>query len=147
MADRIFAALWLVVTVAFAWAARDYQAQFAYEPIGPRAFPWLLAAISAACALWLLLRPGRLAETLGGLPPGGVRRAVVFALALLAYALLFEPLGFPLATVIATVAIGRLFDGSWTRLVIAGAALGVGLYVLFDRVLDVTLPLGELWRA
>jgi putative tricarboxylic transport membrane protein len=147
MADRIFAALWLVVTAAFAWAARDYQAQFAYEPIGPRAFPWLLAAISAACALWLLLRPQQVAETLPGLPPGGLPRAGVFALALVAYALLFEPIGFPLSTVIATVAIGRLFGGSWWKLVVAGVVLGLGLYILFDRVLDVTVPLGELWRT
>lgn len=145
MADRIFAAVWLALTAAYAYAARDYVAPYSYEPIGPRAFPMLLAAISAACSLWLLVRPGRFAETLEGLPPGGLPRAIGLAAVLLGYGIAFEWLGFPLATVLATLAIGRLFGGAWMKMLVAGACLGVGLYVLFDTLLDVTVPLGSIW--
>lgn len=145
MADRIFAAVWLALTAAYAFAARDYVAQYSYEPIGPRAFPLLLAAISAACSAWLLVRPARFAETLHGLPAGGLPKAVVLSLALLGYGIVFEWLGFPLATLLVTLAIGRLFGGKWVTLLVAGAGLGVGLYVLFDRMLDVTIPLGSVW--
>ena len=41
--------------------------------------------------------------------------------------------------------IGRFFGGTWGKLVIGGALLGVSLYLLFDRVLDVTLPLGTVF--
>jgi hypothetical protein len=37
-----------------------------------------------------------------------------------------------------------VFGGAWHQVVIAGAALGVGLYFGFDRLLDVTLPAGPL---
>jgi putative tricarboxylic transport membrane protein len=147
MVDRLFAGVWFVLTLGFAYAAKGYEAQFSYEPIGPRAFPWLLAAISAVCALWLLLRPQRIAETLPPLPEGGARRAALLIVALVAYAFLFEWLGFPAATVLATIAIGRLFGGGWPQVALAGVVLGVSLFLLFDTTLDVTLPLGRLWRS
>ena len=146
MVDRLFAGVWFLLTLGFAYAAKGYEAQFSYEPIGPRAFPWLLAAISAVCALWLLLRPRRIAETLPPLPEGGAPRAAILIVALVAYAFLFEWLGFPIATVLATIAIGRLFGGGWRQVALAGVVLGVSLFLLFDTTLDVTLPLGALWR-
>jgi putative tricarboxylic transport membrane protein len=147
MVDRIFAAVWLALTVVFAVVARTYEAQFSYEPIGPRAFPLLLAGVSLACSAWLLLRPKSIAETLAGLPPGGLAKALTLIAGLFAYAFLFEIVGFPLATLLVTLVVGRLFGGSWWKCAVAGVALGVGLYLLFDRALDVTLPLGSLWKA
>ena len=93
-----------------------------------------------------MLRPKRIAETLAPLPDGGLARAVLLMAGLFAYALLFEVIGFPLATVLMTVAIGRLFGGSWRQVALAGRRLGVSLFLLFDKLLDVTLPLGALWR-
>jgi putative tricarboxylic transport membrane protein len=145
MIDRIFAAVWLLLTIGFAAVARTYEAQYSYEPIGPRAFPLLLAAISAGCSLWLLLRPKAVMEQLAGLPEGGLRRALILIAAVVVYAFLFEAIGFPLATALMTIVVGRLFGGSWGGLAIAGVALGIALFVLFDRVLDVTLPLGAWW--
>ncbi len=147
MVDRIFAGVWLLLSLGFAAVARTYEAQYSYEPIGPRAFPMLLAAISAVCALWLLLRPKRIAETLPPLPEGGLQHAAVLIAGLFAYAFLFEWVGFAVATVLATLVIGRLFGGSWAQVAMAGVALGVSLFLLFDTTLDVTLPIGALWRG
>ena len=43
MSDRILGAACLVVAAGMAWAAQDYAAPISYEPVGPRAFPLLLA--------------------------------------------------------------------------------------------------------
>ena len=43
-----------------------------------------------------------------------------------------------------TVPIARLFGGSWKQGVITGLAMGVVLYLVFDRLLDVVLPAGLL---
>jgi putative tricarboxylic transport membrane protein len=145
MVDRVFAGIWLLLTLGFAAMASTYAAKYSYEPIGPRAFPLLLAGISGACALWLLVRPKALAETLAGLPEGGRVRAAVLIVGVFAYAFLFETIGFPLSTALMTIVIGRLFGGSWLWLAVAGAVMGISLYLLFDRLLDVTLPLGRLW--
>ena len=61
---------------------------------------------------------------------------------LLAYALTFELLGFPLATALMAFGVGKLFGGSSKACLISGIALGALLYVLFDLLLDVPLPLG-----
>jgi putative tricarboxylic transport membrane protein len=68
-------------------------------------------------------------------------------LVLFAYAALFLSLGFVFATVLVTIGVGRLFGGTWKQTVIGGTLLGIGLYVLFDILLDVALPVGDLWNA
>jgi len=60
------------------------------------------------------------------------------------YATLFEPLGFIPASVLFGIAMARLYDGSWRISLITGTAVAIGLYLLFDKVLDVPLPLGIL---
>jgi putative tricarboxylic transport membrane protein len=91
-----------------------------------------------------MVRPGPTAHW----PRDALARKVALMIALLlAYAFLFQPLGFIAATALMALGIGRLFGGSWKQGAIGGALLGMGLYVLFDVVLEVTLPLGDLWRA
>ena len=51
-------------------------------------------------------------------------------------------LGFPIATAILTVVIGMLFGATIPAAGISGAVLGILLWYAFDRLLDVTLPLG-----
>jgi putative tricarboxylic transport membrane protein len=152
MSDRILGAACLALAVGMAWVARGYVADFSYEPVGPRAFPLLLAGLLAVGGLWLLLRPGRGAApaagvaTLPGAPATPVRWGTVGAAGatIVAYALLFERLGFPLATALMSLPVGLAFGGRWRPTLAAGAALGLGMYLVFDRLLDVVLPSGLL---
>ena len=57
MSDRALGAACVLAWVARAAAARDYSAAFSYEPLGPRAFPMLLAVGLGLCGLWMLWRP------------------------------------------------------------------------------------------
>ncbi len=52
--------------------------------------------------------------------------------------------GFIVASALMTVPVARVFGGSWRQSVIAGVALGVSFFLLFDRVFDVILPAGLL---
>ncbi len=54
----------------------------------------------------------------------------------------FEWLGFPIATALLTMVIGMLFGATIPAAGISGAVLGILLWYAFDRLLDVTLPLG-----
>ncbi len=58
MSDRILGAACLVAGAGMAWAAHDYAAPISYEPVGPRAFPLLLAGLMALAGAWLVARPG-----------------------------------------------------------------------------------------
>jgi putative tricarboxylic transport membrane protein len=42
------------------------------------------------------------------------------------------------------VPVGIAFGGSWRQSLAGGAGLGLALYVLFDKLLDVVLPTGLL---
>jgi putative tricarboxylic transport membrane protein len=141
MSDRILGAACLVVAAGMAWAAKDYAAPISYEPVGPRAFPLLLSGLMAAAGGWLVLRPGR---HLSGLGLADVKTLGVAVVAVFAYALLFEKLGFTLATALMAVPVGMAFGGSWKQALAGGAGLGLVLYLLFDKLLDVILPTGLL---
>ncbi len=136
---RLFAASWLLFCAVLAVIAWGFQAPFAYDPVGPRAYPLLLLSLMAAGSLWLLLKPGLLEQTLN---TRAALRATLCVLTLLAYALLFETLGFVISTALAAFALGLLFTGRLLPCAISAVLMGVLLYVLFDYLLDVPLPLG-----
>ena len=53
MSDRVLGVACVVVAAGMAWAAKDYAAPISYEPVGPRAFPLLLATLMGIGGLWL----------------------------------------------------------------------------------------------
>lgn len=144
MSDRIFALAWLAVVAGVAWLGWKIEAPYNYEPIGPRAYPLLLCALMAGCAAWLLVKP----DAHAGWPRGTLRvKAIAFLAVLFGWALAFEPLGFMATTAIATTALGRVFGGSWKASFVSGLVSAFGLYLLFDRLLGVNLPLGRFFAA
>ncbi len=144
MGDRLLGAAFVALALVMGWMAQGYQAEFSYEPVGPRAFPLLLAAIMGAAGLWLVLRPARIAGA-GAAPLRRPALPVVLTMgAMLAYALLFQWLGFVLATALMALPVGRHFGGRLLPSLAAGLGLGLGLYLLFDKVFDVILPTGLL---
>jgi len=60
------------------------------------------------------------------------------------FAATFEPLGFILSSILIGVPMARLYGGRWLPGAIVVVAMSVLLYWLFDRVMDVPLPLGPL---
>lgn len=141
MSDRILGAACIAVGAAMAWAAKDYAAPISYEPVGPRAFPLLLAALLAVGGAWLLIRPGANDRWMREVPLKALGMMVV---AVFVYALLFQWLGFTLATIVMAVPVGMAFGGSLAQALVGGVSLGLVGYFLFDKVLDVVLPTGLL---
>lgn len=126
------------VMIAFGY---NLQAPFAYEPVGPRAFPLMAAGVIAICGLLLVLKPGQANTTEGS---GITRPILILAVCLLAYALLFQPVGFVISTALMMVPIAMVFGALWWQGAITGVVLAVSSYILFDKVLDVVLPVGPL---
>lgn len=146
MADRALGLVCLILAAGMAWLARGYEAPISYEPVGPAAFPLLLAGLMAALSLWLIVRPAPQGAEAEGEPLIGPATTKVLALVgvMLVYAVLFQWLGFIVATALMTVPVARVFGGTWRQSVIAGVALGVSFFLIFDRVFDVILPAGLL---
>lgn len=149
MSDRILGAVCVVVGAGMAWAAQGYAAEISYEPVGPRAFPLLLSGLMVVCGAWLVVRPGAAAGGAAGEGAGTARwqNLKPLALAVLAIAMyvsLFQWLGFPLATALMALPVGMAFGGNWRQSLAAGVGMGVVLYLMFDKLLDVILPTGLL---
>ena len=115
---------------------------FAYEPVGPKVFPVILAALMAVCCIGLIIRP----DLDVAWPDRAVLgKSVLLIAALLLYALAFTSLGFPVTTILMVLAVSRLFGANWKSATVSAVLIGVLGFVIFDRVLDVALPLGQLW--
>lgn len=141
MSDRILGAVCVVAAAAMAWSAQAYAPAFSYEPVGPRAFPRLLAGLMAISGAWLVFKPTLVSNPFG---KGTGKLIGLSVLTVFIYALLFEILGFSLATALMAVPVGMAFGGNWKQSLIGGMGLGLGLYLLFDKLLDVVLPSGVL---
>ncbi|GMV58203.1 tripartite tricarboxylate transporter TctB family protein [Betaproteobacteria bacterium PRO7] len=139
--DRILGAVCVATAVAMAGAASRYVPEISYEPIGPRAFPTLLAVLIGLAGAWLVIRPSRHS---GAVAAGRLPLLAGCMGAIFVYALLFRWLGFTLATALMAVPVGIAFGGNWRQSLAAGVGLGFGLYLLFDKLLDVVLPTGVL---
>lgn len=168
MADRILGICCMLLAAGMAWASHGYAAEISYEPVGPRAFPMVLATIFALIGAWLLVKGGRRAPVPAApasdaladpLPATGAAEAAtaivppaphnliavaMCAVAVLVYGALFQTLGFVLATALMTVPVAKAFGGTLKGGLIGGLVMGFGFYLLFDKVLDVILPTGVL---
>ncbi|WP_018992865.1 tripartite tricarboxylate transporter TctB family protein [Aromatoleum toluclasticum] len=141
MSERIFGGVLLLMSLAGIWIGWDLRPPVSYEPVGPRAFPLLVLALLGVCAVMLMRE--KTSDTVWA-PPPVLRRIGALFLIVLAYALLFDKLGFIVATALMTIPVARFFGGSWKQSVAGGLGLGVGMFIFFDRLLDVALPTG-LW--
>lgn len=200
MSDRIFGVLGMLLAAFFIWGALRIELSFISDPVGPRSFPILIAAVLGLSSLAILLRPDiepRWPETggildfaqiaiawglvalilpaglvelglgevaglssahlcllaapvvaaLAGRLFGGVSRLAEIALAALlmvAYSLALPEAGFLIATAwtaaVLTWRLGTTVPGS----VVAGVLTALGIYVLFHKVLGLSLSEGPL---
>ncbi|EKY3118438.1 tripartite tricarboxylate transporter TctB family protein [Cronobacter turicensis] len=139
MSDRIFAGIWILLCIGGLFVAWQIHSEYAYEPVGPRPFPMGIIALMLLCAVLLLLRRP---DVVAWPHHAVLQRLVVMVIVLLLYAWGFEWLGFPLATALLTAVIGMLFGAQLPAALVSGVVMGGVLWYAFDRLLDVTLPLG-----
>lgn len=137
LSDRIAGAILLAFAVWYWIAAGGYAVSYG-DPVGPAAFPRMLAVPLALFALFLVVRPDP--EPVWIHRSAAAKQAITIGI-LLVYPLLIEPLGFPLSTAVGTAVMTRVLGATWLQAVIFSLALGVGLFVLFDTLLGLPLPL------
>ncbi len=143
MSDRIVGLGLALLAAWYGWTAGDYQADFA-DPLGPSAFPRMLAPLIAALGLWLVFRPDPEPDWSGGMTL--VVQSVSVAL-MLAYALLIVPVGFLLATAVLAALLAAMLGARPLPAAASGAAVSVGTYLLFTELLELSLPTGTLFAG
>ncbi|MDX1654247.1 MAG: tripartite tricarboxylate transporter TctB family protein [Candidatus Competibacteraceae bacterium] len=142
LSDRIVGVLLLVLAIGYGLATGSFTSGFFSDSLGPAAFPRLLAILLGIASLYLILRPDPDADW-----PRG--RALIHQLftvgVLVAYAFLLELLGFLPTTFIALMVIALQLGRPLGAAALMGALGALGLFILFDLLLGLNLPLGSLF--
>ena len=142
MADRIFAGVLLLVAIGYTIIAFTViHAPFQYDPLGPESWPRILGIVAIPCILLILAKPDVASL---GLPAKTWGRLAALVVMLWAYAYLFQPLGFILATFVFCMALSLMLGSKIVPALSFSLGIGVVGYFLCTRLLDLNLPAGVL---
>lgn len=139
ISDRIFGLTCIALAALIAWRADLIQESFIQDPLGPKAFPYVIAAVIALAGLAVTLKPdiephwpqiGRLVE---------IAAAIVV---LAAYAQFLPIAGFVAATAVAAAYLSWRLGAQPVQAVLAGIAIAVGIYAVFHLALGLSLARG-----
>ena len=156
--DRIIVVCTVVLALLYFYGTSLIPSLQIGDPLGPKAFPYLIGIGLLVSAAWLLLetlQAGKAdsAETQeladqADMGPADHRHLLVIAgvVAWIAvYFALFEPVGFLLATPVALLGLMAYFNrNKWLANVSTSVLFPVGTYFLFSKVLGVNLAKGLL---
>jgi putative tricarboxylic transport membrane protein len=141
MIDRVFAAAILLLALGYGSIAFTLEAPFQYDPLGPGAWPSILTVVVALCAVGVLLRPDPD-------PSWGDARTLTrvgaMLVSLVAYAALFEPLGFIISTAVFCAGTALSLKARPLPALLFGLGLGVIGYLVGVELLSLNLPSGPL---
>jgi putative tricarboxylic transport membrane protein len=153
MADRVIFVCTLILAGIYFYATEKLPSLEIGDPLGPKAFPRLLTVGLLITAVVLLLEILRARKEPVRAAPKAIeepvdRRAYLViagaAVWTFLFFLVFEPLGFMLATSIFLLGLTNYFHrGKWVTNVLSSIGFAVGAYFLF-QVLGVNLPPGIL---
>lgn len=139
MSERFFIVIMFIAGGVYLYFGLKIEVPFAYEPLGPRAFPVLLGcSLLLLCLVNICLHSTPRFQLKGSVAKHG--------LAVLFYLLSFQLLGFMLATTITTYVIARIVGSSWMEGLLTGLVMAIFFYGIFHFLLGVPLPLGSLFR-
>jgi putative tricarboxylic transport membrane protein len=159
--DRIIVVCTVVLALLYFYGASLIPSLQIGDPLGPKAFPYLIGIGLLVSAAWLLLEtlqagksgvadPPDLADQAdqADRAPEDNRHLLVIAgvVAWIAfYFALFEPVGFLLATPVSLLGLMVYFNrNKWVANVLTSVLFPVGIYFLFSKVLGVNLAKGLL---
>ena len=141
--DRIFGAVMIIVALGYILSATTIQVPLFPDPMGPKAFPIMVAGGVIVCGLFILLRPDPEADW----PPASALITIAVAAAVMTgYAYSLKPLGFLIPTAIAASILSYQLSPRPVPAILTGVGLSVGLFVLFRYALDLGLqPVPKGW--
>lgn len=140
--DRWLALMLLALGATYGYAASLFTTTALGDPVGPSAFPLVLASFLVFFSLLLLIKPGPASFGFTGKP---FFRLGAVLLSLLGFVVLVEWLGFIITTIVTMTTLALIFQGPrWVSLLCA-VIFGVATYVIFDLGLGLSLPAGSLF--
>ena len=154
MTERVIFVCTLVLAGVYFYATEKLPSLEIGDPLGPKAFPRLLGlglVITAVMLLFEMLRARKTAPAAPAAAPADPkdRKAYLVVAAVagwtLLYFVMFEPLGYVIATTIYLLVLMCYFNkGKWTANVLTAVLFCTVSYVMFTKLLGVNLARGFL---
>jgi putative tricarboxylic transport membrane protein len=156
--DRIIVVCTVILALLYLYGNSLIPSLQIGDPLGPKAFPYLIGIGLLVSAAWLLLETWRTGNAHAAdlqeladptdVGPEDHRHLLVIAgvVAWIAfYFALFEPVGFLLATPVTLLGLMAYFNrNKWLANVLTSVLFPLGTYFLFSKVLGVNLAKGLL---
>jgi putative tricarboxylic transport membrane protein len=139
MSDRIFGGACIALSLLMMWATGLIQESFIQDPLGPKAFPLVIAGIMGLSGLVMIFKPDAEPHW-----PGMVKLAELLATVgvFIAYAEIMPRVGFVLSTAVATAFLIWRLGGSTRQALIGGVVTSIGIYAVFQHLLGLNLAKG-----
>jgi putative tricarboxylic transport membrane protein len=139
MSDRIFASICIALAALMGWGATIIEESFIQDPLGPKAFPLVIAVVLAACGVAMFLRPDED-------PVWPHRRKQIQLLwtigAMILYVQFLPVVGFLVATAIGAGFLSWQLGASVKQACWGGCSISVSIYVVFKLILGLSLARG-----
>ena len=144
LTDRVTGVLLLLFAGWYGYQATTFKVSFMVDPVGPKAFPLILAGLMALLSLYLIIKPDP-----SPVWPGKSTwlKIGLITLTFIIYAYMMVPIGFVLSTTFVVTALALIFQGPPLKSFVGALVLSAALYGLFDTVLDLSLPTGQIFSG
>ena len=153
--DRLLALLTAAFATSYIAAARAIEDSLLADEVGAGGVPqgvglvMLLAALALFAKSFVGAAPVEAAPVAAAAAPhwrAAALRTTGLVVVLLAYGALLPWAGYPVSVSLLVLAAGRLAGAALGATLLWSALLaGPGMWLLFDRLLQVRMPLGTLW--
>ena len=141
MTDRRVGLAALLLAGLMTWGASVIEESFIQDPLGPKAFPWVIAVVLAITGLFMIVKPD-------DDPDWPTRqkflRIIWSVVAMVLYAELLPIVGFVVTTAAVAAFLAWQLGATLLQAAVGGVVISGGIYVVFHLVLGLSLARGPL---
>lgn len=141
MGDRTLGVAGIALAAFYIWSATLIEESFISDPVGPKAFPYIIGGLLAISSVAVVLRP----DPAPVWPAAARLLEIAVAVALLiAYGYALPAVGFVIATTVGAAYLSWRLGTAPLQALLAGVATALGIYVVFHLGLGLSLAKGPL---
>jgi putative tricarboxylic transport membrane protein len=144
--DRIAAVAFLAVGALFMMESQRISKSAYGSAVGPNVFPFLLGLILVLLSIKLLIETMRYADSYEKKQPLQYKKFFIILVAAILYAALLETVGYVITTFLfLVVGFQTMEKGAFWKSVVIAACFSLGVYGVYVKLLQGTLPSWPIW--
>ncbi|NNU83533.1 tripartite tricarboxylate transporter TctB family protein [Geobacillus sp. BMUD] len=145
-ADRIAAVAFLAVGSLFMAESLRLSKSAYGSAVGPNVFPFLLGLVLALLSIKLLFETRGYKEAVGEKPRRQYKKFLIIFIAAVFYAALLETVGYVITTFLfLVIGFQTMEKGALWKSIAIAAGFSLGVYGLYVKLLQGTLPSWPIW--